>query len=58
MPIDMNVLGVFPGKMCWDRRKNHSSGQKKNRRPFFALLLTFGVGKGRSIYRYLIFLKF
>ena len=21
--------GVFPGRMCWERRKNHGCGQKK-----------------------------
>ena len=49
MPIDMNVLGVFPGKMCWDRRKNHSSGQKKTEGIFIALLHLVSAKAGQFI---------
>ena len=36
----MKMLGVFPGKMCSDRRKNHGCGQKKPKRSSVAI---FGV---------------
>jgi len=29
LPINDENAGVFPGKMCSDRCKNHSCGQKK-----------------------------
>ena len=34
--------GVFPGKMCSDRRKNHGCGQIKKQKALALLVLTSG----------------